>query len=153
MNLASTQYSLKHKALELYISGCKEHPCINCHNPELWSEQLGEPLTQEKLNEIIIKITNFDNLIDNIFICGGEPLEKPELEIIWLLAELKQTDKQIWLFTRYELNEISDNVIGLCDYIKTGKYDEKLLSDNYFQHGIQLASTNQKIIKFNGGIK
>jgi anaerobic ribonucleoside-triphosphate reductase activating protein len=147
MYLASTQYSLKHKALELYISGCKEHPCKSCHNPELFNEQLGEPLTQEKLKEIKTKITNFNNLIDNIFICGGEPLEKPEPEIIWLLTELKQTDKQIWLFTRYELNQISDNVICLCDYIKTSKYDETLLSDNYFQYGIQLASTNQKIIK------
>ena len=152
MNIASTQYSLKHKALEIYLSGCKEHPCKSCHNPELFDEQVGEPLTETKLNEIKNKIVDFNNLIDNVFICGGEPLEKPESEIIWLLNKLKQTNKQIWLFTRFELNEISDSVIGLCNYIKTGKYDETLLSDNYFQYEIQLASTNQKIIKINGGI-
>ena len=35
----------------------------------------------------------------------------------------------------------------LCDYIKTGEYDESLKCENNIQYGIKLATSNQKINK------
>lgn len=147
MNIASTQYSLSQTAFEIYISGCKEYPCKGCHNPELWDESIGEKLTNDKLKKIKNKINEFDDLINKIMIYGGEPLEKPINKIIWLLKELKKMKKEIWLFTRFELNEIPKEIIVLCDYIKTGKFDNTQLTNNNIQYGIKLASANQQIHK------
>lgn len=147
MNVASTQYSLNNKSFEIYISGCKEHPCIGCCNEELWDENIGEELTIDKLNQIQNKIKEFDNLIDNVFILGGEVLEKPINELEWLLKELKKTNKKLWLFTRFEFNEIPPQIKEYCSYIKTGRYDQVNLTENNIQYGIKLASENQKIYK------
>lgn len=149
MKIAATQYSLNNKSFEIYISGCKLHPCKGCHNPELWNENIGVELTQEYLDEIKIKIKEFDNLIKKISVYGGEPLEKPIEEIEWLLKELRETKKEIWLFTRFEIDKVPDRIKNLCDYIKTGKYIESLKTDNNIQFGIKLASSNQKIYKIN----
>jgi len=151
LNLASTQYSLNNKAFEIYISGCKEHPCAGCCNEELWDENTGTELTIEELMAIKNKIKEFDNLIENIFILGGEVLEQSTDELEWLLKEIKTTNKKIWLFTRFEINEIPEKIKSYCDFIKTGMYDEaKLVQDN-IQYNIKLASSNQNIYKINGG--
>ncbi|MCG8402357.1 MAG: 4Fe-4S cluster-binding domain-containing protein [Firmicutes bacterium] len=147
MNIASTQYSLKDKSFEIYISGCREHPCKGCHNPLLWNEDYGELLTQKYLDEMKLKVKKFNNLINKISIYGGEPLEKPIEEVIWLLKELKQTNKEIWLFTRFEINEIQNKIKKYCNYIKTGKYDEAFKTESNIHFGIKLASSNQKIYK------
>ena len=151
MKLASTQYSLGNKSFEIYISGCKEHPCIGCCNEELWEENIGIELTNEELIKIKSKIKEFDTLIDNIFVLGGEPVEKPTEELEWLLKELKETNKEIWLFTRFELEEVPQQIKKYCSYIKTGRYDKTQLTENNIQMDIKLASKNQKIHKINGG--
>lgn len=147
MNIASTQYSLKDKSFEIYISGCKEHPCKGCHNPLLWNEDYGELLTQKYIDKMKLKVKKFNNLIKKISIYGGEPLEKPIEEVIWLLKELEQTNKEIWLFTRFEIDEIQNKIKKYCNYIKTGKYDETFKTESNIQFGIKLASSNQKIYK------
>jgi len=147
LKLASTQYSLNNKSFEIYISGCRKHPCIGCCNEELWDENIGKELNQEVINEIKNKINEFDKLINNIFVLGGEPAEKPIEELEWLLKELIKTNKKIWLFTRFELNEIPQEIKKYCSYIKTGQYDETQLAENNIQYKIKLASKNQKIHK------
>ena len=147
MKLASTQYSLSTKTFELYISGCKEHPCNGCHAPELWDE-IGNELDYIKLNKKIV--SNLD-IIDNLMICGGEPLEKPKEEIVELIKFLQQYKKPIWLYTRFEYDEVDSDILNELNYIKCGKYDKNLLGNN-IQYGIKLASANQKIyeVKKNG---
>lgn len=147
MNVASTQYSLKDRSFEIYISGCKEHPCKGCHNPLLWNENYGELLTQKYIDEVKLKIVEFNYLINKISIFGGELLEKPIEEVVWLLKELRRANKEIWLFTRFEIDEIQNEIKKYCDYIKTGKYDEKLKTESNMQFGIKLASTNQRIYR------
>ena len=70
-------------------------------------------------------------------------------EFITFCIELKQdTEKKLWLFTRYELPEVKDKLkeyIKLFNYIKCGKYIPELSAKDYIQQGIQLATTNQKI--------
>ena len=38
---------------------------------------------------------------------------------------MKSYNKPIVLFTRFEIDEVPDDIKELCDYIKTGKYDYK----------------------------
>jgi organic radical activating enzyme len=148
MKLASTQFSIDHNSFELYISGCKDHPCKGCFSPELWKEDIGEELTPEKYVELIKNIVSKIDLIDNIFILGGEVMEKPKEDILTLLHVLKQFKKPIWLFTRFELDMIDKDILKEVDYVKTGLYDAKKKGKNV-QFGITLASTNQKIHKVN----
>lgn len=144
MNIASTQYTLETKSLEIYISGCNPPHCDGCHNQELWDFFIGNEYNDIYKKRLMKKIKIFSSLIDNIMIMGGEPLFSPELKN--LLTDIKGYGN-IWLFTRFEIDEIPDDIKELCDYIKTGKYDETKLTDDNIQYGIKLATSNQKIHK------
>lgn len=146
MNIAATQYNLKNKAFEIYLSGC-DGKCKGCHNKELQDYSIGRYYKLE-LDDILDKINDFDLLIDHVWILGGEPLLQNLDELRELLYILKHiTKKRIWLWTRFDLKHIQPTIINQCDYIKTGEYIEELKCENNVQHGINLASSNQKIIK------
>lgn len=149
MNILATQFTLATKSFEIYISGCAGNPhCKGCHNPLSWDFNLGEQFNEDyfKLN-IKNKVEEFDNLISNIMIFGGEPLDNDHNELFKLLQMLKTLNKPIWLFTRYELEDVPKFIKCHCDYIKCGKYIPELTTDNNIQYGIKLATSNQKIYK------
>lgn len=145
MNIVSTQYNLHNKTLEIYLSGCYGN-CYGCHNPELKDFSIGNFYIDE-MPKVIHKIDEFQSLIDNVWILGGEPLDNNIQELIDLLNIIKQLNKNIWLFTRYEIDEISDEIIECCDYIKTGKYISELTVNDNIQYNVKLATSNQKIYK------
>lgn len=147
MNIMYIDYTLRYKSLDIYIAGCNGNPhCTNCHNPESWDFNKGIYYKDWFIN-IQNKIKDFNNMIDNIMIFGGEPLDQPINRLIKLLMFLRDFNKKIWLFTRCEFEEIPEIVKIYCDYIKTGRYIEKLKTENNIQYGIKLATSNQKIIK------
>jgi organic radical activating enzyme len=147
MNIVGTQYSFKYRSLEIVHSGC-DGLCNGCHSRELWDYSIG---TNYRLWIDIFddKIKEFTHLIDWIWIYGGEPLLQTRASLIDLLDILKQYDKPIVLFTRFDFHEIPDNIMELCDYIKCGMYDETLRGAKV-EHGIELMSLNQKVFKING---
>ena len=147
MNILSTQYTLEYKSFDIYVAGCSGNPhCASCHNQESWDFNQGIYYKNE-FDAINDKITDFDNMIDNIMIFGGEPLDQNIDDLSELLMFLKRFNKNIWLFTRYKLNEVPDDIKLYCNYIKTGRYIEELKCENNIQYGIKLATTNQKINK------
>jgi len=149
MNIVSTQYTLSTKSLEIYLAGCNGQPkCKGCHNKQLWDFNIGENFNYQYFNNNILKKYNtFKEIIKNIMIFGGEPLDQPYQDLSDLLYELNLLDCKLWLFTRYEINDVDSMVKKYCDYIKCGKYDEDLLSDDNIQYGIKLATSNQRIYK------
>lgn len=148
MNILYTDYTLQHNSLDIYVSGCRGNPhCSGCHNPESWDFEQGTQYNEKYFNYIKNKLKDFDLLIGNIMIFGGEPLDQNHDELIHMLMDLKSFSKKIWLFTRYELSEVPKEVLKLCDYVKCGKYDSELICDDNIQYGIKLATNNQKIIK------
>lgn len=148
MNILGTQYTLKHKAFEIYVAGCNGSPhCEGCHNPESWDFNLGDPMNEVYLSTIETKIKSFDTMIDNIMIFGGEPLDQKILELINLLDWLRQFNKNIWIFTRYELDEVPLIIKERCDYLKCGRYEPQNRTNSNVQYGITLATTNQHIYK------
>jgi len=153
MNIVSTQFNLNNKTLEIYLSGCYGD-CYGCHNPELKDFDMGN-YYQNELPDIIKKIKEFDSLIDNIWILGGEPLDNNILELLDLLNIIYKTNKIIWLWTRYEIEEIPEDIIEYCNYIKTGEYVPELSVDDNIQYGIKLFTSNQRIykIELQGGMQ
>ena len=151
MNILATQYTLANKSFEIYVAGCKASPhCKGCHAKESWDFNMGEKYTEELLNKMLLKIKEFDSLIDNIWILGGDPLDSNIEEVCEMVKNLTILNKEIWLFTRHSLKNVEiklkDN-IELFDYIKCGAYKQELTVDNNIQYGIKLATSNQKIYK------
>lgn len=146
MNISATQYTLSTKSLDVYFSGCNPPHCKDCQNPELWEFVLDNNY-KKKFKEIKEKVKNFNTLIDNIMLFGGEPLDQDNVELVDFIVKLKSLDKIVWLFTRYDIKEVPNNIKSLCDYIKTGRYIPSLAVDDNVQYGIKLATSNQNINK------
>jgi len=148
MNILYTDYTLKNKSLDIYVAGCSANPhCIDCHNSETWDFNQGVEYNEKYLKYLKTRIKDFDLLIDNIMLFGGEPLDQNHDELIKMLSDLKQFDKKIWIFTRFEIEEIPQEILKYCDYIKTGRHMPELTTENNIRFGIKLSSQNQKIIR------
>jgi anaerobic ribonucleoside-triphosphate reductase activating protein len=151
MNILYTDFTLQDNALDVYVAGCNGSPhCTSCHNPESWNFDWGKSYNKEYFNYIKNTVDIFNTLIKKIRIFGGEPLDQNHNELIHMLFDLKLLNKEIWLFTRYEIDEVPKEIKVFCDFIKTGRYIPELKSDNNIQYGIKLASSNQKIYKLGG---
>jgi len=146
LNIAATQYTLSTSSLDIYFSGCNPPHCKDCHNPELW-EFVDDNNYIKKFYEIEKKVKNFNTLIENIMLFGGEPMHQNHEELIDFLNKLKSLNKKIWLFTRQDIHEIPKSIKHLCNYIKCGRYLPELKTDDNIMYGITLATSNQKIYK------
>lgn len=147
MNILATQYTLNNQALEFYVSGCKGPHCTGCFNPETWEFDQGELFDDKFKQKIKEKVNDFDDMIEKFMIFGGEPLDQNHDDLKDFLKFLKSFNKEIWLFTRFEFKNVPRFVKENCDYIKCGRYVKDLETTGYIKHGIELASTNQKLYK------
>ena len=148
MRILATQYTLPLKSLDIYVAGCNGSPhCVGCHNSESWDFNQGDLYDSSYFQKIKSKVQDFDILIDNIMIFGGEPLDQDYDDLIDFLIDLNKLNKKIWIFTRYNIEDIHGEIKQLCDYIKCGRYDESLKTEDNIQYGITLATSNQFICK------
>lgn len=152
MRILATQYTLSNRSFEIYTAGCIGNPhCTGCYSPETWDFDQGELFTQEYFNEKIkSKLNDFNMLIDNVMIFGGEPLDNSKDDLMLLLENLAKFKKPIWIFTHYDLQDAKNKLgeaINFVDYLKCGAYIPQLTVDDNIQHGIKLATSNQKIYK------
>ncbi|KFZ26323.1 MAG: hypothetical protein KQ78_01496 [Candidatus Izimaplasma bacterium HR2] len=146
MNILSVDYSLRTGSLDIYVAGCSPPHCHQCHNPDSWD--FNEGVNIERVKPLIeTKVRAFECMIANFMIFGGEPLDQPAEEFADFLEFLTKFSLPIWIFTRYDISEIPDNVKGVVDYIKTGRYIPDLTCEGHVQYGIELATSNQKIYK------
>lgn len=149
MRILTTQYTLENKSLEIYVSGCLAIPkCSGCHNPESWDFNKG---TLYDFSGICKKVTDFDQLIDNVMVMGGEPLDNEHSALASLLLDLRSLGKKIWLFTRYEFEDVPPEIKSLCDFVKVGAYKKELAVDYNVQFGVKLSTANQCIIALKNG--
>jgi len=147
MNYSAIEYTLSQKSLDIYLSGCSAEPkCEGCHNPELWDFNVGFDI--ENSYQIIENyINDYPNLINNIMIFGGEPLDQDIDKLKEFLVKLQKYNKKIWLFTRHYIFNVPNFIRCVCDYIKVGKYIPILKCDYNIQYGIKLATSNQMIFR------
>lgn len=147
MNYAGIQYSFKYRAVEIYLSGCREPHCHGCHNPETWDFTLGSPWGPQAIEYVNRLVSRHPRLVKNIWVLGGEPLDQPRRELQSLLEWASSLPLiKVWLFTGYELPDIPDFAFCPCSYIKTGAYDSRLTTPIYTSYGISLASSNQRVL-------
>ena len=147
MRIASTQYSGKHRALEIYVSGCNGPHCPGCHNSEIWDFDNGTDYDHTLSSFILTKIHLFDKMIDRIWILGGEPLDQNIGCLQHMLETLNRTGKEVWLFTGYDFDKIPDSIMYQCAYVKCGRFEKDNLNESHEMYGVKLASQNQKIFK------
>ena len=89
----------------------------------------------------------FPKLGDKIMVFGGEPLDQDTDDLCQLLYDLSTLGLPIWLFTRYDIDEVPPVIKQYCDYIKTGRYLSRYRVSDYTSEGIPLATSNQKVHK------
>lgn len=101
--------------LAINITNCT-HNCKGCHSPEL-RQDIGEPLTSEKLNELIDK-----NRGISCVLLLGEGNSLVELKTLVETAK-KTTSLKFALYSGAEL--LPNEIWMLFDYVKIGEYNEK----------------------------
>lgn len=119
--------------VSLFTQGCHFH-CKNCFNPETWNFEGGKEFTPETLKTIIDLCSK--DYIKGLSILGGEPLcdenfnDVKDLACIFKINATTK-DKDIWLWTGYEFEDIYNDpikreILIYLDYIVCGRFiDEK----------------------------
>ena len=149
MNIADIEYRFNPQRVEIYTTGCDAICSTECHNSALWKFDQGTDYL-DTLTYIDKKIKNFISMIDWVWLMGGEPLLNPKEDVVNFLSFLRTYSLPIVLFTRFELDEIDDEIKDLCGYIKTGQYDPTQ-PEKVSYYGIELATKNQKVWKKENG--
>lgn len=146
MRLAGTEYSLQHKALEVYVAGCLPPRCRGCHNPELWDFRAGFETTNQVTRLLLHKI-NTNELIENVWFLGGEPLDQEPNVFFNLVRSIYEgTEAKLWLFTGYAFEAVPTYLRVYFDYIKSGRYMDDF-PGGHNEYGVTLASGNQHIYR------
>ena len=69
MRILYVDYTLKHRSLDIYTSGCKGNPhCKGCQNPETWNFRQGDLYDETYFKYLSDYVKNFNSLIDNAWI-------------------------------------------------------------------------------------
>lgn len=120
----------------IFFQGCNRK-CYNCHNKSSWDITKGKNLTVDK---ILNMIEQHKNPYKRVTISGGEPLLQLK-ELFELVIKLKEKNYDIGLYTSYEIEEVPKELLKYLNFIKVGKYIDKLKTENKFY-----GSSNQKFI-------
>ena len=136
----------------LFVAGCNHH-CHGCHNPESWNPSAGIKFTKETEEEImdVVRLP----YIRGLTLSGGDPLYPQNRDELTNLAKRIKTelpDKDIWVWTGYEFDEIKDTeLIKYCDVVVVGPFilEQRDISDANRWRG----SRNQKIILVQESLK
>lgn len=144
------EYSPSTRSLDVFMVGCNGN-CKGCCNPEIKDWSVKGMSIYKTIDKVESLNNDFNKLVDKIIIVGGDPVDaydkNPE-DLLFMLHNIKnKTLKPIYLFTRHKLDDVSQNIKNIVDYIKVGEYLPELTTDNNIQFGIKLATSNQKIYK------
>ena len=130
----------------LFVSGCT-HNCKGCFNKDYQDFNYGKEWTS--ITETLFLCYAKDPKVKGINILGGEPLQQTmDNSLADLLAKIKEnTNKPIWLWTGYKLEDIINNtkVMNILQYVDVlidGKFEEDKKDLNLMYRG----SANQRII-------
>jgi len=133
-----------------YFAGCLPNKCGNkncpgCHNPEAQKFTAGEEYTEETKNYILGLCRN--PYIAGLTICGGEPYDQDENQLIELLKAFyeQNPNKNVWIYTGYEFEQIRNRELTkYIDVAVVGPFilEQRDISDANRWRG----SRNQRVI-------
>lgn len=118
-------------SLGISITGCKLH-CRGCHSKELW-EDIGRPLTVERLSEILDKHDGVTCLL----LLGGEHDISTLTELFY---HAHKRVKTAWYSGLDKIPDSQQGILHYLDYYKIGRYKQDL-------GGLDSKTTNQKLYK------
>lgn len=128
----------------LWVTGCPLH-CKGCHNKEIWDKNSGEWFDYKTMERLLDLLE--DKYIKGLSILGGEPLAPYNREMVEVICDnvkLFLPDKDIWLWTGYDIVEY-EAIVGKLpdvDYIIDGRYDSDLPTTKKWR-----GSDNQRMFK------
>ena len=86
----------------IYFAGCIHH-CEGCHNPQSWSPEAGQDMSEDALLEMIA-YNDFP-----VTFSGGDPFFQAS-EVAHLAKRIKQEQgRNIWCFTGYRWEQVVDD--------------------------------------------
>ena len=125
-------------SLVINVSGCP-HKCEGCHSQYLW-EYEGNYISEDFNN-----ILNFyDGMITCVCFMGGEQNIN---ELCGYLKYIKDYGLKTCLYSGCDSIDNVQLLLPYLDWVKVGRYDESIRTDDNIQYGIKLATSNQKIYK------
>ncbi|MBD1228672.1 anaerobic ribonucleoside-triphosphate reductase-activating protein [Xenorhabdus griffiniae] len=133
----------------LFVSGCL-HQCRGCYNQSTWRVDSGQPFTQATEDQIIADLKDHRIKRQGLSLSGGDPLHPHNVRrILQLVKRVREEcpDKDIWLWTGYVLNELSEiqqEVISYVHAVVDGKFEQALYDPTLIWRG----SHNQVIHYF-----
>ncbi|WP_242223757.1 anaerobic ribonucleoside-triphosphate reductase activating protein [Bacillus cereus group sp. BfR-BA-01380] len=127
----------------VFFAGCPHH-CFGCHNPRSWNICNGTEMTKE---EIIKEIEN--NPLTDVTFSGGDPFFQAS-EIKELAKNVKDLQKNLWIYTGYTLEEIQNSrnndmieLLHYADVLVDGRFELEMRDLTLPFRG----SSNQRIIR------
>ena len=133
----------------LFVAGCV-HQCPGCYNKSTWGINSGKPFTQSLEDQIIKDLQDTEIKRQGLSLSGGDPLHPQNVSAILKLVKRVKTEcdnKDIWLWTGYKLDELTDDqqaVIPYIDVLIDGKFVQELADPKLVWRG----SSNQIIHLF-----
>ena len=95
--------------VSLFVSGCTHH-CKGCFQPETWDFEYGLPYTKRTQEEILTALS--PSYIAGLTLLGGEPFEpENQRELTVLLRRVREEfpQKNVWCYTGYKYEELTEN--------------------------------------------
>ncbi|CAK9883762.1 MAG: Anaerobic ribonucleoside-triphosphate reductase-activating protein [Candidatus Erwinia impunctatus] len=130
----------------LFVSGC-EHYCPGCYNQCTWRVDSGHPFTLQLEEKLISDLNDKRIPRQGLSLSGGDPLHPANVpDILRLVKRVRREcpDKDIWLWTGYQLTGMSDaqrEVLACIDVVIDGKFIAALKDPTLLWRG----SSNQQI--------
>ena len=141
--------------VSVYFAGClpnkcKAGNCPGCHNPEAQKFNVGEEYTEATKQAILKAVSN--PYIKGLTLVGGEPYDQDMELITELCREVKALNKDIWVYTGYEFDQIKDKELSkYVDVAVVGPFilEQRDISDANRWRG----SRNQRVIDMQESLK
>ncbi|OTQ57370.1 anaerobic ribonucleoside-triphosphate reductase-activating protein [Gilliamella sp. A7] len=133
----------------LFVAGCI-HQCPGCYNKSTWGINSGKPFTQSLEDQIIKDLQDTEIKRQGLSLSGGDPLHPQNIPAILKLVKRVKDEcdnKDIWLWTGYKLDELTDAqqaVVPYIDVLIDGKFVQELADPKLLWRG----SSNQIIHRF-----
>lgn len=132
--------------VSLWVSGC-ERRCPGCFNPKAQNFEYGTEFTENTLSEILDALDK--SYVKGLTLLGGEPMaERNRQAVLSIVRIVKQKlpNKDIWLYTGYKYEEVSDSpILQYVDILVDGEFIEAQKDLSLKFRG----SANQRIIDLN----
>jgi anaerobic ribonucleoside-triphosphate reductase activating protein len=125
---------------------------VGCHNPEAWNFDYGTKYTTETEAEILDALAKPH--IKGLSLFGGEPYDQDPSELVSLVSKLKERhpEKDIWIWTGYEFDEIRNHPLTkYIDIAVCGRFiiEQRDISRNNLWRG----SRNQRVVLVQDSLK